>query len=239
MSLLHTPVQHSPSQKGTTFIGGDGQWDQIAALLAHEVQTPLTLINLSVELLEPMVEGEEQRMYMDIISRNSSRISSLVNDLLHSQHVGEEAPNRYSAHRLLNEALGMAADRIFLKEIVVRKKYSGDDCALLIHPYKMKFALSNIIVNAIDAMTVETKVLTLTAGYVDKGYLIVIEDTGHGISEEDLPRIFTPYYTKKEGGLGLGLFTTYEVLMSNHVQVSVESEVGSGTRFALLFLNAD
>jgi signal transduction histidine kinase len=235
MNLLHAPSNHSPNENGTTLLGWDDQWVQITTLLAHEVRTPLTNINLSVEMMEPLIENDEQKMYMDIISRNSWRIAGLVDDLLNYKPVGEEALNKYSARRLLDEVLGMAADRIFLKEIVIQKEYFGEDCELLIHPYKMKVALNNIIVNAIEAMTMERRFLTLKAGHADEGYMITIEDTGHGIGKEDLPHIFTPYYTKKPTGVGLGLFTTYGILVSNHVQVSVESEEGSGTRFVLVF----
>src|ERR1700742_3198903 len=92
--------------------------------LAHEVRSPLANINLSVELLGSLVVDEEQKMYVDIISRNSRRILDLVDELLQDQGLDEELPNPYSAQQLLDEVLELAGDRIFLKGIVVHKKYS-------------------------------------------------------------------------------------------------------------------
>ena len=235
MNLLLPPVNHSVGQNGTAYAAWRAQWDQFVALLSHEIRTSLTNINLSLELLESLIGADEQKMYMDIIARNSWMISGMINELLEYQPLDEDHTNRYSAHQLLEEVLGMAGDRILLKGVVVQKKYSGEDCELLVHPSKMKIALNNIVVNAIEAMTMERKLLTLVAGYIDEGYMIAIEDTGHGISRDDLPHIFTPYFTHKPGGLGLGLSTTYGILMSNRVRISVESEEGSGTRFVLLF----
>jgi signal transduction histidine kinase len=238
MSLSLASSNHVPGQNGTTPIGWNSQWGHFISALAHEIRTPLANIGLSLKLLESMMEGDEQRTYMNIISRNSWKISELVNELLQYHPLEEEHASKYSAQRLLDEVLRVAEDRISLREITVRKKYSEEDCELLIHPRKMKIALNNIIINAIEAMTMERRLLTLAARYVDEGYMIMIEDTGHGISKDDLPRIFTPYFTSKPGGLGLGLATTFGILMSNHAHLSVESEEGVGTRFILLFQHA-
>jgi signal transduction histidine kinase len=77
--------------------------------------------------------------------------------------------------------------------------------------------------------------LTLLTKSMDNGYIIQIEDNGCGISKGNLKYIFKPYFTKKPGGLGLGLATTYDILRSNHVGINIESVLGKGTRFILLF----
>ena len=96
-------------------------------------------------------------------------------------------------------------------------------------------ALTNIIVNAIEAMSSKNGELNLITKFIDGRYAIEIGDNGCGISKEDLKDIFKPNYTNKPGGLGLGLATTYDILQLNHVGVNVESERGEGTRFTLLF----
>ncbi|MGZ5191442.1 MAG: sensor histidine kinase, partial [Flavisolibacter sp.] len=115
----------------------------------------------------------------------------------------------------------------------VKKDYSAYDCQKVLNEPKMKIALTNIIVNAVEAMTGEDgklKILTRSTG--DK-LIIQIEDNGCGISKENLKNIFKPYFTSKPGGLGLGLAATLDILRSNHVTVKVESEVGKGTCFIL------
>ena len=96
-------------------------------------------------------------------------------------------------------------------------------------------ALTNIIINAIDAMSAENGELKLGTKLIGDRYAIEIEDNGCGISPENLKNIFKAFYTNKPGGLGVGLSTTYDILWSNHVEVKVESEPGTGTCFTLLF----
>lgn len=209
--------------------------DRFIAALAHEVRNPLANINLSMELLESITTGKEQQLYMAIIMRNSTRITDLINELLRYQPTEVERMEKCSAHDLLDEVLEMADDRILLRHVSVHRKYIGDDVELFCHLQKMTIALTNIIINAIDAMTLARRELTVVAKSLDAGYLIQIEDTGCGISKDNLDSIFKPYYTNKPGGLGLGLSTTAHILKANHVHVTVESTEGMGTRFILLF----
>lgn len=220
---------------GTAPTDWKAQWEEFISVLALEVRSPLSNMNLSLELMASLMESDEQKMYMDIISRNFWKVSGLVNELLHYQPLGEEHRGKYSAQRLLDEASAMAGDLIALKDIVVHKSYSGEDCALSVNAHKMKIALNNIVVNAIESMTTKQRLLTLEARHVEEGYMITIGDTGRGISKEDMPKIFTPYFTDRPGRLGLGLSTAFGILMSDHVQVNVESEEGVGTRVILLF----
>jgi signal transduction histidine kinase len=247
MNSLNIPYQ--PEQDLSTLVISDGTinatgdspmyWkdhrDRFVSTLGHEVRNPLTNINLAVELMQSITKEDDLQLYIDIIIRNSERISGLITKLLHYQPVDERPRERYSARRLLSEVLQMAEDRISLRGISVKKIFIAEDRKLLIDAQKMKMALTNIVINAIDAMTSEKRELTLETQFISGVYSISIEDTGCGISKEGLTSIFKPYYTNKPGGLGLGLSTTYEILMSDHVQVSVDSELGLGTRFTLLF----
>ena len=218
MNLFIAPSNHTNGQNGNTSDGLDAQWKEFIFVLTQKMAPPLININLSLELLESLIESDEQKMYKDIMSRNSGRISALIDDLLQYRPLNEEQIDKYSAQALLEQVLDMAGDRILLKGITVQKKYSGEDGELLIQADKMKIALNSIVVNAIDAMTTEKRLLTLVARHMDEGYMIMIEDTGHGIRKDDLGK-------------------TYDILMSNYVKVTVESEEGKGTRVVLLFRN--
>ena len=100
---------------------------------------------------------------------------------------------------------------------------------------KMKIALTNIIINAVEAMTSGKGELKLVTKIVEGDYIILIEDNGCGISRKNLKNIFKPYFTNKPGGLGLGLATTFNILRANCVGINVESEEGHGSRFILSF----
>jgi signal transduction histidine kinase len=208
---------------------------RFAAALAHEIRNPLTTINLATDMLESFIEDEELIKYLDIIKRNSIRINDAIYQLLKYQEANKEKEKTYPIHLLLDEVLEMAGDRLRLKNIVVRKEYAVQDCPMLSNRAMIKIALTNIIINAIDAMPSENGELTLRESSIDGKYALQIEDNGCGISKEDLERIFKPYFTKKSDGLGLGLSTTFDILQSDHVGIKVESEEGKGTRFILLF----
>lgn len=208
---------------------------QFTSALAHEIRNPLANINLSVGILESSIQDTELKLYLDIIARSSNRINSLITDLLKYQQADENKPEKHSILPLLEEVLEMAWDRIRLKNISVRKDYAPHDCKILMNRPEMKIALTNIIINAIDAMNTEKRELRLVTKSVGSKFIMRVEDNGCGIKKKNLKNIFKPYFTTKPDGLGVGLGATYDILRSNNVGVNVESELGKGTCFILLF----
>lgn len=99
----------------------------------------------------------------------------------------------------------------------------------------MKIALTNIIVNAIEAMAGVQGVLTLATKLVYGKYVIEVKDNGCGISKENINKMFKIMFTSKPGGLGIGLTIIYDILRLNHVAINIESLEGEGTTFSLLF----
>ncbi len=203
--------------------------------LAHEVRNPLTNINLAVDMLAYAVNDDEPKLYLDIIRRSSARINQLVFDLLKYQQPDKAAGDGYSMHRLLDDVLDVAADRIRLKNIKVRKEYASQDKQIPMDKDRLRIALTNIVINAVDAMSSENGELRVIESQVDGHYCLQIGDNGCGIPAEHLQQIFDPYFTRKPGGLGLGLSTTREILQANHIGMNVESKEGEGTCFTLLF----
>lgn len=208
---------------------------QIASILAHEVRNPLTNISLAIGMLESHIKDDEAKVYLDIITRSSMRINLLVNELLKNKQEEELHTEKYSIHLLIDEVLAMAEDRIMLKNIVVYKEYAVKDCDIALNKQEMKIALTNIIINAIDAMIMDKGELKLITKASDEECTVYIEDNGCGISQDNLPSIFRPYFTNKPGGMGLGLATTHDILRLNNVGLDVESVVDEGTRFILHF----
>jgi signal transduction histidine kinase len=206
-----------------------------ASALAHEVRNPLATINLAVQILKSPIRVYDHTFYLDIILKASGQINDLISDLLKSWQTDDTRAGNYSIHQLLDEALAMTQDQISLKNVMVRRDYSTIDCEILVNKQKLKIALANIIINAIDAMPPEKGKLKLITKSINGKCVIEIEDNGIGISKENLANIFTPYFTDKVGGIGLGLSTTMDILKSDHVTVDVESEEGKGTRFILSF----
>ena len=177
----------------------------------------------------------DQTLYLDIIMKASGQINDLITDLLRTPQSSEMQLEKYTVHQLLDEALALTEDRILLKNITVRKDYSTLDCKIFVNKLKIKIALVNIIVNAIDAMHPEKGKLKLITRSINGKCIIEIENNGIGISKENLKNLFTPYFTNKDGGMGLGLSTTIDILKANHATIDVQSEEGKGTRFILTF----
>jgi len=136
---------------------------------------------------------------------------------------------------LLDEVIEAASDKIMIKNIAVRKDYAPYDLKIKMDGPKIKIALTNIIINAIDAMPSEKGELRLGTKLIKGKCAVSIQDNGSGISKENLPLIFDPYFTNKQNGVGVGLAATKDILQSNKVGVRVESLMGHGTRFILLF----
>jgi len=205
------------------------------ATLAHEIRNPLATINLSIEMMLAECQDDDLKTYIDIIKRSTERISDIVNEMIKTASTDDNQIANQSLHHLLDEVVDMAKDRIMLKNIRVCKEYDPIDCIVALNRPKMKIALTNIIVNAIEAMDPQQGELKLVTMPIAGKYVLQIEDNGCGISEKNLKHIFQADFTDRPGGLGFGLASTYDILESNHVKVHVESQLGSGTHFFLLF----
>jgi signal transduction histidine kinase len=207
----------------------------LASALVHEVRNPLANINLSAEILESGTLNEEQKTFVDIIKRSVGRINILLSDFLNSYNGDEIHSEVCSMNELLEEVLILNKDRLLLKKVMIVKEYASRYGKILVNKEEIKIALTNIIINAIEAMPSEKGTLKLGTRLSNDKCIIEIEDNGVGISEKNLKTIFDPNFTNKPGGMGLGLSTTLDILLSNCATLDVQSEEGSGTRFTLYF----
>ncbi|MBC7893509.1 MAG: GHKL domain-containing protein, partial [Sphingobacteriaceae bacterium] len=202
--------------------------------LAHEVRNPLTNINLSVEQMESDVQDEDLRMYLGIIHRNSRRINDLISELLNSSKPAELVFKPVPVQEVLSEALKLAQDRMALKGIRLLKELN-DNTLLQLDRAQVQIAFVNIIMNAIEAMEENRGVLSVRSDSSEGRCLVIIADNGTGIPKENLGRLFEPYFTSKNNGIGLGLAATLNILQSHKATVEVESEVDVGTTFYISF----
>jgi len=203
--------------------------------LVHEIRNPLCNINLALEMLNMMELDEEQRNYLSMIVRGSGRIKELVTRLLTLGLAKEVNSEVYSLDELLEEVLARVRDRMLLKSISVTREYTATEHRVFLDPEKVMIALTNIVINAIEAMSSGTGELKLVTRSTDAESSIEIHDNGIGMSKEDLKRMFEPYFSNKPGGMGIGLSATLDILRANNTRVNVSSEVGVGTCFILSF----
>lgn len=214
---------------------------KMARMIAHEVRNPLTNVNLAIVQLKNELEDPEENLefYFDIIKRNCERINILISQLMNSTLLEHLKLKEYSLNQLLEDTLSLAYDRIQLNEIRVERHYTRGVCNVLMDTEKMKIALLNIIINAIEAMVPGKGLLRLYTEAGDKKGLIRVQDNGKGIPPEDIDKLFEPFYTNKPEGSGLGLTTTQNIIISHGGKIHVESTPQKGTAFRIEFALAE
>jgi signal transduction histidine kinase len=207
---------------------------RIARVIAHEIRNPLTNIDLSASHLEnDRISGEDKKIFLDIIARNSRRINELINELLSATRFTDLKYEEIRVDDLLNESLNEAIDRAQLKHISINKNYSTEKIWLNVDRTRMKIALLNIIVNAMEAMAGENCRLDLETAAVNNHCIITIRDNGKGMDAETLAKVFDPYFTSKSNGNGLGMTNTQNIILNHKGKIEVFSEEGKGTAFVI------
>ncbi len=206
--------------------------------LAHEVRNPLTNINLSVEQLKPELNSEDANIYLDIIARNCGRIGSLISELLDLSRPAEISLQKTDLQDIINSTLAAASDRIALKNIRLDLAYPGQPAFVMADRDKLKIAFLNILINAVEAVPPQSGVITISIREESSNFRVFINDNGGGIPEENISRIFEPYFTSKTNGFGLGLAATWNILQSHRAGIDVNSQLGEGTSFMLTFEQA-
>ncbi len=209
---------------------------RIARVIAHEVRNPLTNILLAISQFKEdpeVMASEDASLYTDIIERNCTRINQLITELLHSTRMMELHANAVSLDKLLSNTLALSQDRMKLNEIQLELKLDKDDISVMADEDKVVIAFLNIVINAIEAMTPGSGMLTITTKRIQDKAFIKISDNGPGIPDEVQSRLFDPFYTSKAKGTGLGLTSTQNILLNHKGTIHVESEIGKGTVFTI------
>jgi PAS domain S-box-containing protein len=217
---------------------------RLAASVVHEINNPLSGILNYLRLMarvlsrENLTQERKEKFqdYLELVETETRRCSQIVSNLLSFSRKSSPSFGDVHIDELLQRCIILSRHRLQLSHISL-------DVSIMPHLPTVKGDFNqlqqcviNLIFNAIDAMG-EGGDLKLVGGYDSReGRVIVtVKDSGPGISSEDLPRIFEPFYTtKKEGyGVGLGLSTVYGIMQHHHGTVTVESTPGQGATFML------
>ncbi len=209
---------------------------QLTAGLAHEIRNPLVAIRTFTQLLPERYADEEFRnSFQGLALKEVDRICSLVTDLL-----GFARP---SAPKVSAEDVNEIVENIVrILETEAKEKGVRVDCCLasnlpkiLIDKGQIKQVSMNVILNAIQSIegegVVEVSTRLFTKNGSEQYVQIAIRDSGVGIPEKDLEDIFNPFFTTKEGGSGLGLSISHQIVQEHGGHILVESKVGEGTTF--------
>jgi len=208
---------------------------RLVRTLAHEVRNPLNNITLSVEQMMEENLDENAQLYCNIILRNGKRIADLISELLNTSRPSEITLSKTPLQAVVDEVIAASIDRLTLNRIKLRLAYPPAPLQIQADAEKLKLAVLNVVINAVEAMEVEKGELEVSVTEDGDRALLIITDNGSGISEEAVSRLFEPYFTQKRNGMGLGLAFTLNILQRHNATVDVQSKVGEGTTFTLSF----
>lgn len=232
--ILHDITNQKRTERATLLAEKLAATGRLVRTLAHEVRNPLSNIHMSLEQLGSLT-SEEEKIYIEIIDRNGKRINDLITELLTSSKPTEMVFERIVLQTAVDETIGIALDRLTLKQIRLKVNYPDTPCYIMAEKEKLKIALLNIIINAIEAIEKSEGELTISVYHSESSYSLEITDNGCGIPQENLSKLFEPYFTSKRNGIGLGLASTLNILQAHNASIEVKSKVNVGTSFIIAF----
>jgi len=204
--------------------------------LAHEIRNPLVAIKTLTQLLPDRLEDEEFRNhFLQIASGEVDRISSLVNELLEFARPSEPKLEMEDINAILEGMLLLISTETKKKFVQVVKEYTSKLPQVTVDREQIKQVFLNILLNALDATPENGTITVKTRSFLKPGgehYVQVeVTDTGCGIPSEYLEDIFTPFFTTKIKGSGLGLSISNQIIQDHKGYIDVESYVNRGSTF--------
>jgi PAS domain S-box-containing protein len=215
----------------------------LAAGVAHEVNTPLTGISSFTQMLLEGADPQDPRTrLLEKIERQTFRAARIVNGLLNlsrpaSSGSGDVVPVDLNA--VINDVFSLLEYQFTLHKIKVRRELADAPVRVFGVEHKLQQVFLNLFLNAKDAMP-RGGWLSVSTRLSDERALVEVADTGSGIPNEYLGRIYDPFFTTKAigQGTGLGLSITYGIVREHEGSIDCDSVVGQGTRFTLDFPSA-
>jgi two-component system NtrC family sensor kinase len=207
---------------------------QLAAGIAHEINNPLGGIVMYSHMLREDIDNEECRENVEKIGNEADRCKKIVKGLLDFARQTKPERTESNLNHVLKEVMALVVQQAMFRNIEIENDHNPSIPLVDIDVTQMEEVFMNIILNAAQAMEGKGKITTVTRLSPDKNYIeIVISDTGPGIPQEHVEKIFEPFYTTKEigRGTGLGLSIAYGIVERHHGSIWVESEEEKGTSF--------
>ncbi len=206
---------------------------RIAAGIAHEIRNPLSNVSMSVQQLKKaFTEDSPWAKHIEVIIRNTERINFLITELINSARPPKLNIQAHDIKSILENTLDSIKTKLVSQQIEVYKQYYPGFSVIHADKEQISRAFSNIMLNALESMP-DGGSLTIATEIKGDFFTVKIQDTGEGIPEEDIIRIFDPFFSTKSSGVGLGLSICYGIVVSHGGIIGVENETNKGTIFTI------
>ncbi len=217
---------------------------ELASGIAHEINNPLAIINEEAGLIQDMISSkfrlqvslQDLAPHLDSIQEAVFRCRDITSKLLDFVRKSPIRVEGYNLHKLIDEVVNSFYGReLAVSNIEIVRSYCREDVFVLADKTQLGQVFLNLINNAIDAIEDHGKItITTTLQWADR-VRIDIADTGKGMTPEQLPKLFTPFYTTKQTGkgTGLGLSISYAIVKSLAGEITVASTPGQGSTFSI------
>ena len=210
---------------------------QLLPKIVHQINNPLMSISGFAELIQNNLGNSNLlQKYTENIISAVGQISVINKEIMNAGRPEEDKFEPVELDTLLNGCLEMFQGVFILKGVQVERKFPVQGLQVPGDPFGLEQVFKNLILNAVDAMdgrTDKTLTVTVTPSQDPSFVEVNVEDTGCGILEELLNKIFEPYFTDKSHGNGLGLVVIKDIVEKHGGKVLVESRVGVGSKFTV------
>jgi PAS domain S-box-containing protein len=209
---------------------------RLAASIAHEVNNPLEAIKNALYLMEVNGEGDKNSRFLEIARKETERVSHIIRQMLgFARRPGEV--DWVDVNQLLEETLVLLEKKMRQLRIRIKRSFDEDLPRIRARADQLRQVFLNLIINAQQAIQGDGEIVISTSRYeqaLQPSILIQLSDSGVGIAEDDLNRIFDPFFSTGKKGTGLGLWVTQDIVRQHGGRIEVSSEVGRGTVFSIV-----
>jgi signal transduction histidine kinase len=208
---------------------------KLSAMITHEIRNPLSAIGLNAELLDDeLADNEEGRALCRAIHHEVDRLTAITEEYLAFGRLPKPKIASEHLNAMVEALASFVREDLTAKHVELALELADTDPIALVDASQLRQCLINLVRNAAEAVSSKGggKVTIRTRKAGDRA-VIEVEDTGVGIAPEVLPRLFDTFFSTKEGGSGLGLALTQQIVKDHGGDLAVESTVGRGTTFTV------
>jgi len=202
----------------------------LAAGMTHEIRNPLAIIQSKLELLpQKMNDKKYVKSVIEVIPRHIERITEMLNRMLSFARPSAKKIQTIKLARVLDDVVDLIDGEANRRRVKIKREYEGD---LLIEGDRNELSqvFLNLALNALQVMP-NGGDLSFVAGESEDGVEVRIKDSGPGITQENIEKVFDPFYTERPSGTGLGLSISRKIVEEHKGSIAVESEKGKGATF--------